>query len=62
MVHHKFITLPSVVVKSRELEGREHIINTPLLLSRHPKTIGEKERFWLEELRKRVRGCDATRR
>jgi len=49
------------VVKWQELEGREPIINTPPLLSRHPKRIGEKERFWLKERRKRVRGCDATR-
>jgi hypothetical protein len=37
------------VVKWRELEGREPIINTPPLLSRHPKRIREKERFWLVE-------------
>ena len=49
------------MVKWRELEGREPIINTPPLLSRHPKRIREKERFWLEERRKRVRRCDTTR-
>jgi len=41
-----------------ELKGREPIINTPPHLSRHPKRIHEKERFWLEERWERVRGCD----
>ena len=43
------------MVKWWELEGREPIINTPPLLLQHPKGIREKERFWLEERRKRVR-------
>jgi len=41
-------------VKWRELEGREPIINTVPLLSRHPKRIWEKEWFCLEECGKRV--------
>jgi hypothetical protein len=44
-----------------ELEGIEPIINTPPHLLRHAKGIREKERFWLQERRKRVRGCDTTR-
>jgi len=39
-----------------ELEGRQPIINTPPHLTWHPKGILEKERFLLEERRKRVRG------
>jgi len=47
--------------ETAELEGREPIVNTPPHLSRHPKGIREKERFWLEERRKRVRRYDTTR-
>jgi hypothetical protein len=39
-----------------ELEGRQPIINTPPHLTWHPKGIREKERFWLEECRKRLTG------
>jgi hypothetical protein len=45
IVHYQFITLPSVVVEWPELEGREPSINTPQLLSRHPKTIREEQLF-----------------
>jgi len=38
------------------LELRQLIINIPPLLASHPKGIPVKERFWLEEHRKRVRG------
>ena len=41
-----------------ELEGRQPIINTLPHLAKHPKRILEKEPFWLEERRKRVRGYD----
>jgi len=44
-----------------ELEGRELIINTLPQLSRHPNGIREKEQFWLEERRKRVRRYHTTR-
>jgi hypothetical protein len=44
--------------ETAEIEGREPIVNTPPHLSRHPKGIREKVRFWLEEHRKRVRGYD----
>ena len=44
-----------------KLEDREPIIDTPPHLSRHPKGIREKERFWLGEHRKRVRRYDTTR-
>jgi hypothetical protein len=47
--------------ETTELEGREPFINTPPHLSRHPKGIRNKERFWLEERRKRVRRYDTTR-
>jgi len=43
-----------------ELECRELIINTPPHLLWHPKGIREKERFWLEERRKRVRRDHTT--
>jgi len=39
-----------------ELEGRQRIINTLPHLAWHPKGIRQKQRFWLEERRKRVRG------
>jgi len=39
-----------------ELEDKQPIINTPLHLAWHPKGILEKQRFLLEEGRKRVRG------
>jgi hypothetical protein len=38
-----------------ELEGSKPIINTPPHLSRDPKEIREKKRFWLQEHRQRVR-------
>jgi hypothetical protein len=41
-----------------ELEGRQPIVNTPPHLAWHPKGIREKERFWIVERRKRVRGCE----
>jgi hypothetical protein len=44
-----------------ELEGREPIVYTLPHLSRHPKGFREKERFWLEERRKRVRRYVTTR-
>jgi len=47
--------------ETAELEGRLAIISTPPHLSRNPKGIREKEQFWLEERRKRVRRCDTTR-
>jgi len=48
----------SICGETAELEGSEPIINTPPHLPRHPKGMREKERFWLEERRKRVRGYD----
>jgi len=39
-----------------ELEGRQPIINTSSHLAWYPKRIREKEWFYLEEGRKRVRG------
>jgi hypothetical protein len=47
--------------ETTELEGREPTINAPPHLSRHPNGLREKERFWLEERRKRVRRYDTTR-
>ena len=44
--------------ETAELEGRGPIVNTPPHLSRHPKGIREKERFWLEERKKRARKND----
>jgi hypothetical protein len=44
-----------------ELEGSKLIINTLLHLSGHPKGIREKEWFWLEEYRNRLRRFDTTR-
>jgi len=44
-----------------ELEGRDATMNTPPHLSRHPDRNGDKEWFWLEERRKRVRIYDTTR-
>jgi len=46
------------VVKCWSLEGGQPIINTPLHLGWHLKGIPDKEQFWLEECRKRVRGYD----
>jgi len=46
------------VVKKVELEGSQPIINTPPHLMWHPKGIREKDRFWLKEYRKRVRGYE----
>jgi len=43
-----------------ELEDSEPIINMLPHLSRHPERIHEKERFWLEVHRKRVRRYDTT--
>jgi hypothetical protein len=37
-------------------------MNTPPHLSRHPKGIREKEWFWLEQGKKRVRGCERATR
>jgi hypothetical protein len=45
-----------------EVESREPTVNTPPHLSRHPNGIHEKERFWFEEGRNRVRKYDTTRR
>jgi len=39
-----------------ELEARQPIIKTPLHLVWHPNRISDKDRFWLKERRKRVRG------
>jgi len=47
--------------ETAELEDREPIVDTLLHLSRHPKEIHEKERFWLLERRKRVRRYDTTK-
>jgi len=55
---HRF---PERCGETAELEGREPTVNTPPHLSRHPKGIREKERFWLEERRKRVKRYDTTR-
>jgi len=44
--------------ETTELDCREPIINTPPHLYWHPKGIHEKEQFWLEEHRKRVRRYD----
>jgi len=41
-----------------ELESRQLIINTPLQLTWHPMAVREKEQFWLEKHRKRVRGYE----
>jgi hypothetical protein len=41
--------------ETTELEDRGPIANTPPHLSRHPMGIREKERFWLEDHKKRVR-------
>jgi len=41
-----------------ELEGRQPIINILPHLAWHLKGIHEKERFWLEDCRKRVRGYE----
>jgi len=49
-------------VETMELESREPTINTPPLLSQHPKGIHEKERCWFEERRNRVRRNDTTQR
>lgn len=43
-----------------ELEAREPIIKILPHFLQHPKEICEKERFWLEEHRKRVRRHDTT--
>jgi len=60
IVHHRFMTLPSVVVKLWELKRREPFMNPPPLLSQHPMITCENEPFWLEEGRKRVGQCDAN--
>ena len=44
--------------KTLELERRHPIINSLAHLAWHLKGIHEKERFWLEERTKRVRGYD----
>jgi len=44
--------------ETAELEGREPFDITLLHLSLHSKGIREKERFWIEEWRNRVRGYD----
>jgi len=66
--HHSVLSFPnqnprlgSICGETTELDGREPFINTPPHLSRHPKGIREKERFWLEERSKRVRRYDTTR-
>jgi hypothetical protein len=41
-----------------ELEGRQPIINTPPHLTWYPKGNHRKERFYLMECRKRVRGYE----
>jgi hypothetical protein len=46
--------------ETMELEGREPIINTLLHLSRHINGIHEKESFWFEDRRHRVRRYDTT--
>jgi hypothetical protein len=44
-----------------ELEGREPIITLRRTSRGFPNGIREKERFWLEECRKRVGRYDTTR-
>jgi len=46
--------------ETMELDGREPTINAPPHLSRHPNGIHEKEQFWLEERRNRVRRYDTS--
>jgi hypothetical protein len=41
-----------------ELEGRQFIINTALHLACHLNGIHQKQRVWLDDCRKRVRGCE----
>jgi len=41
-----------------ELESRQPIINTPPRLEWHSKGVHEKERIWLKQLGKRVRGYE----
>jgi len=48
--------------ETMQLEGREPTINTTPHLSQHPKGIHEKEQFWFEEWRNRVRRYDTTQR
>jgi len=43
-------------VQIAEIEGRELIIKDPPHLSSHPNRISEKEQFWHEERRMKVRG------
>ena len=48
------------MVKLPELDGREPIINTLLLIVWHSKRFRHEEQFWLEDHMKMVRGCDTT--
>ena len=62
--YSRFALLPMGVGcgETTELDGREPIINTPPHLSRHLKEIRDIERFWLEQRKKRVRGCNMASR
>jgi hypothetical protein len=46
--------------ESAELEDIEHIINTLPHLLRHPQGIRDKQRFRLEECRKKMRRFETT--
>jgi len=41
-----------------ELKSHQHIVDTQLHLTSHPKRISNLEGFWLEERRKRERGSE----